>query len=38
MQGEGYIFLYNQHIRDTKVSDITQSDSHRKEAELQRPT
>ena len=36
MQDEVYIFLYNQHIRDSK--DITQSNSHCKEVELQRPT
>ena len=36
MQDEVYIFLYNQHIRESK--DITQSNSHCKEVELQRPT
>ena len=36
MQDEVYIFLYSQHIRDSK--DITQCNSHSKEVELQRPT
>ena len=38
MQDEVYIFLYSQHIRDSKGPDITQSNSHSKEVKLQRPT
>ena len=38
IQDEVYIFLYNQHIKGTKVPDITKSNSHSKEVELQRRT